>query len=402
MTGATTSERLPNSSIEQARHTDLVPLASQYSQLHKASGQEWAGPCPKCGGDDRLHVKADGWFCRQCKPIDPVHGWHDAVDFVRWMQPGLTFLDAIAQLTGGTLPTATQRTPERTQQAARTTTPDWLYKATVTLQAAQARLLETEGELGQEYLIARGLEPRTWLQYGLGYRPDAFVPGTHAQQKAPAIVMPWFAGGKLTAIRYRFLDVQDGHKQTAEMNSVFRDRLFGGQGLPDWVSFANSDGKLEGMCDLVICEGEINAMSIWQVASDTNLHVLSLGSESAKLSDAMVAVAKRYRHVIIWMDRAEVARNLQMAIPAASSITSPGGKDANDLLRDGLLGAVLSMARLRACRNDHEREGLLWDLRDAAHRWLGVDKGTVQVIQKIAGELGKTIQPLPMGLTTYA
>lgn len=388
---------LPNTTIEQAKHVSVVALAERYSQLRKVSSQEWAGPCPKCGGTDRFHVKEDWWFCRQCNPKGG-----DSIDFLRWVQPGLSFADAVVQLTGGTLPEATPRQPERKQTSRQTSPAEWRRKATVTLQNAQERLLQPEGEPGQEYLLSRGFEPRTWLQFGLGYRPDALVPGTEGKKRAPAIAIPWFAGGKLTAIRYRFLEVQEGNKQTAELGSVFRNRLFGSQGLPDWVSLTDSDGRFESMCDLIICEGEINAMSIWQVAGDSNLHVLSLGSESAKLTDAMIAFAKRYRNVIMWMDRAEVARNLQLAIPAASSFTSPGGKDANDLLREGLLGAVLAMARYRACRNDHDREGVLWDLRDAAHTWRGVDVGTIQAIEKFARDLGKTIQPLPKGLPTYA
>ena len=381
--GGSMNTLLPDILVEQAKRVSVVSLAGRYSQLRKVSAHEWAGPCPKCGGSDRFHVKEDRFFCRQCNAKGG-----DGITFVRWMQSGLSFTDAVAQLTGGTLPSATQRKPERRQPSKQAIAPDWQRKATLTLQAAQERLLEMESERGQEYLLGRGIEPQTWLQFGLGYRPNTPIPGSDGKETAPAICMPWYAGGKLTAIRYRFLEVQDGHKQTAEPGSQFAGRLFGGQGLPHWLSFSSSDGKFERMCDLVICEGEINAVSIWQVAGDTNLHVLSLGSESAKLTDAMVAFAKRYRHVIVWADRAEVARNLQAVIPMAHSITSPGGKDANDLLRDGLLGAVLSMARLRSCGNDHEREGLLWDLWDGARGCFG-DAGTKQVIRHLATELGR-------------
>jgi phage/plasmid primase-like uncharacterized protein len=378
------STLLPDATIEQAKRVSVVSSAERYSQLSKLTAHEWAGPCPKCGGEDRFHVTEDWFFCRQCHD---KRG--DVIDFVRWMQPGLSFHDAVAQLAGGILPVPTQRKPVRTKPAARAKTPDWSRKAAAMLQAAQERLLEAEGEPGREYLLSRGLEPRTWLQYGLGYRPNTPIPGTDGKQTAPAICMPWYVGGKLAGLRYRFLEMQDGHKQTAEYGSQFAGRLFGGQGLPDWVTHAKSDGKFEGMCDLVICEGEINAMSIWQVAGDTNLHVLSLGSESAKLSDAMVAFAQRYRNVIVWADRAEVARELQTVIPAAHGLTSPDGQDANDLLKSDMLGAVLGMARLRACRNDRQREGLLWDLWDASQSWLGVDTGTKQVIRKIADSLGK-------------
>jgi phage/plasmid primase-like uncharacterized protein len=389
------STLLPDAVIEQAKRASLISLSERYTQLRKISTGEWAGPCPKCGGENRFHAKEDWFFCRQCNP-----NGGDTIEFVRWMQPGLSFVDAVAQLTGGTLPTATQRLPERTKAPAQVTQPDWRRKTTVMLQAAQERLLEADGEPARQYLISRGLEPRTWLHYGLGYRADVSVPGTEGKVKTPAICMPWYAGGKLMAVRYRFLAPQNGNKQTAEYGSQFSGRLFGGQGLPEWVTMPIGDGNksVQSLCTLVICEGEINAMSIWQAAGDTNVHVLSLGSESAKLNSAMIGFAKRYGTVIVWADRAEVARNLQAEIPAANSITSPNGKDANDLLRDGLLGAVLGMARLRACRNDHEREGLLWSTWDAAQTWLGVDTGTVQVIQKIADGLGKKLEPVKHGI----
>jgi hypothetical protein len=119
---------------------------------------------------------------------------------------------------------------------------------------------------------------------------------------------------------------------------------------------------------------------------------LSLGSESAKLTEAMIASAQRYRNIIVWADRAEVARDLQTTMPRANSIVSPGGKDANDLLQSGLLGAVIGVARLRACRDEYEQSDLLYDLRAAAQCLFGVDEGTKQLIQKIAGELGKIVK----------
>lgn len=379
--------RLPDTMIEEARRVDLLVLCKPHcGQLRKNSHRDWQGKCPKCK-KEYFHVykTKSGWKfrCYEChkSPGDPIA-------YVRWRQPGMNFVDAVVELTNGTHPAATASEPERPQQPL---SPEWVRLATAMRQKAQNRLLEPEGEPGQEYLLNRGLEPRVWLQFGLGYRPDASIPATNGKEKAPAICMPWYAGGELVGVRYRFLSAQNGNKLASETGSRFAGRLFGSQGLPDWVSLAGSDGRLERLCDLIICEGEINAMSIWQVASNTNLHVLSVGSESAKLSDAMIAFASRYRSVIVWMDKSEAARDLQTMIPRANSITSPGDKDANDLLCEELLGAVLSLARLRACRDEHQREGLLWDLWDAAQSWLGVDAGTIQVMQKLAGDLGKAM-----------
>ena len=48
--------------------TNLVDLVSQTITLQRVSGEEWAGPCPKCGGEDRFHVSPSMAFCRQCGP----------------------------------------------------------------------------------------------------------------------------------------------------------------------------------------------------------------------------------------------------------------------------------------------------------------------------------------------
>lgn len=394
-----TSDRLSDSTIEQARRVDLLALCEQrYGAMRKNAQHDWQGKCPKCG-TDYFHVyqTAAVWKFR-CYECHDAPG--DGIELIRWMQPGLNFLEAVDQLVGGMLPAATQRAPERIRSTTQAISPDWQNKAAKMVQNAQERLLGADGEPGQEYLASRGLAVHTWMQFGLGYRADASVPATEGKQKAPAIVMPWYAGGKLVGVRYRFFIEQNGSKLAAEYGSQFAGRLFGGQGLPAWLSLAKRDGDdCESLGSLVICEGEINAMSIWQTAHDTNLHVLSMGSESQKLTEAMVAFAKRYRNVIVWADRAEVARNLQAAIPSSSSLVSPNGKDANDLMRDGLLGAVLSMARLRACCNDGDRKGLLLDLLESARTWIGVDVGTVQAIQKIANDLGKTIDPIRPGLS---
>jgi hypothetical protein len=255
----------------------------------------------------------------------------------------------------------------------------------------QDRLLEPAGEAGAEYLLSRGLEPRTWLAYGLGFRPDAAVPGTEGKQRAPAIVLPWYAGGRLVAVRYRFLAAQAGHKLTAEPGSQFAGRLFGGQALPDWVRLPADGGRrnAEAWHALLIVEGEINAMSAWQVAADTGLHVLSLGSESAGLSEAAVQAARHYGLVLAWADKGTVAQRLMAQLPGAVGVQSPGGEDANDLHRRGLLGGFLALKRADSAKSTAELEALLWGLYDAALLPAGIDGGTAEVLRRLARQLGK-------------
>lgn len=387
--------KIHDQTIEQAKLADLLVLAERYTQLKKNAHHDWAGACPKCGGTDRFHVfQVAGewrWRCYQCheKPAD-------AISFARWLSPGLSFADAVSQITGS-LPPATapaRRQPERRQPPVQTV--NWQAKAEHLVAEAHARLWRPEGEPGKAYLESRGLEPQTWLAYGVGYRPDVAVPGTDGSERAPAIVLPWYAGGKLVALRYRFLAPQGNAKITAESGSQFAGRLFGGQALPRFSPAAEQ--PTERLRTLVIVEGEINGMSIWQCAGgpdmphDWGIDVLSLGSESAKLSPAMVQFAQRYGAVLVWADRAEVARELAAALPGAHPIRSPGGKDANDLLKAGLLGGFLMTVRADAAKSMKELEGLLWALWDTANALRGLDTGSAQVCMSLAAKLGKQVR----------
>src|SRR5690606_24582772 len=184
--------------------TDLVGLAGRYTTLRRESSREYSGPCPKCGGTDRFHVRDGepgraGWFfCRMCHP---KRG--DAIEFVRWLQ-GCDFRQAVAILTGKrAAPVAVpgRKAPVPAQDDRRL--PD---NATIRVQAAQERLLGPDGAAGRDYLLGRGLLPETWVHFGLGFDPAVPVPGTQGKERAPAIVIPWHsADGRLVAVRYRFL-----------------------------------------------------------------------------------------------------------------------------------------------------------------------------------------------------
>lgn len=383
-------ERVSEEQIERARGADVLALVGNRVELKRESRGEYAGPCPRCGGTDRFHCTAAWFMCRQCHERRG-----DAIELVRWLTPGLSFAEAVAQLAGGAAPTATGRGPAAPRPAAprpQAAQPaEWQRRVGRMVAAAQEALLGREGAAGAEYLLNRGLEPRTWLAYGLGFRPDAPVPGTEGKQRAAAIVLPWYAGDRLVAVRYRFLEAQGGHRLTAEPGSQFAGRLFGGQALPKWVRLPTDEGRRNGerLCSLLICEGEINAMSAWQAAGDTGLHTLSLGSESAGLSEAAVQAALRYGLVLAWADKGTIAQRLMAQLPGAVGVQSPGGKDANDLHRLGLLGGFLARMRAAEAKSREELEGLLWALYDAAQLPAGIDGGTAAALQGLARQLGK-------------
>lgn len=396
----TTTAKIPDEAIERAKGVDLRSLAERYTQLRPCSGpKELEGACPKCGGSDRFHVTADWFFCRQ-GTCHPKRG--DSIEFLRWLQPGLSFAEAVQQLAGDALPAAatTQQRPARRPEPAKQPA-DWRRRAERLVTEAQERLWRPESKPAWDYLERRALEPHIWLTYGLGYELEAPVPGTEGKQRAPAVVIPWrSASAGVYAVRFRFLEPQGEYKITSRAGSDFTGKLFGGQALPPACFEPVPEGHkpAESLCTLLIVEGEINAMSCHQVASETRLDVLSVGSESANLSPAGIEFAKRYKRVLLWADKAEVAQRLMGALPGSYGVRSPGGKDANDLLRAGLLGGFLSTVRADAARDARELEGLLWDLWDASLLLAGIDTGTAAVIGELAKRLGKEaklIEPEP-------
>jgi hypothetical protein len=152
--------------------------------------------------------------------------------------------------------------------------------------------------------------------------------------------------------------------------------MYGGQALINCA---------ERLRTLVICEGELNAASIWQVAHYSQVDVLSTGSESAIISAPVLEYAAKYRNCIVWMDKAEIARKWAEQIPFATAVASPNGLDANDLLKAGKLGGFLAAVRLKACRDDAQRVALKWDLWDQHNLYGGLDSGGVKVLGGLEG-----------------
>jgi hypothetical protein len=366
--------------VELAKRTNLIELVGKSVELRRESATEWSGPCVRCQGTDRLHVKADAFFCRKCHPQ-----FGDAIEYTRWLHR-VDFAGAIGILTGQTEgPKARITTPQPTTKQPQRKDAQysgWAEDTQPMVTEAQAQLSD-----GSAYLESRGLHEATTAAYGLGFRTDAPLPGTwHAKERRhtvdpqPAIVIPWYRGGKLAAVRYRFLSLHtyidiDGKERKVRQSSVydsdFTGALYGGHVLPEFCTMAPNDNgrNAESLRTLVLCEGEINAMSIWQEMEPCNWDVLSLGSESQKLSAAALSFAERYGRVIIWMDNPEMAKRVMSQIAGSVAISSPviddRQIDANIMLQTGELLDFLVEARKRACQNEDERERVKWDLWEA-------------------------------------
>jgi hypothetical protein len=315
---------------------NLRSLVSSATTLRRESATEWSGPCPKCGGTDRFHVRSDMFFCRHCYPLDNGQH-HDAIAFIRWMH-NVDFREAIEMLGSNSLTVPVAPLPSAPPVDTRpqgTVSPEWSARNADKLERFQQALWE-ENNPGYDYAIMeRGLTNETLKAFGIGYTPNAMRMG-------PALVLPWFRAGQLHALRYRLIDPAPRQaKLISETGSVFRGLLFGGQVI-------NRDVTGVSRRVLALVEGELNAMSVWQVAHTYGVDVLSLGSESATLTPAAIKHAQRYGACIVWMDQEERATRNARAIGEtvhACWSTRDGKKlDANDMLCDyRLMGFVESM-----------------------------------------------------------
>jgi hypothetical protein len=401
----------------------------------RKNGAELCGPCPKCGDggkgerSDRFYVTQDGkaCACRQCHTqrmdvtgfVAWLHGvsQHEALDMLR----GRRTFARVRPAASSPAPTATATETEKPNASNSQT---WRTDAARRVQKACERLhADSSGARdARQYLLSRGIQPETWQAFSLGYE-KARVPGTEDYRPAVSWPVVHEETGETYGVRYRFLEAQPGadgkeHRYTSLTGTRTGGRLFGVPALPTTsvkklTEVERSGGRLfgvpalptgvllpwdnadrlhgEAISCLVITEGEFNSMSVWQACHETNVDVLSFGSESQRTLPAWaVTIAQRYGAVVVWVDSADKALQVAQQLPQARalrSVTEDGAKqDANALLVQGQLGGLIQAARLSVMRE--RRESVLWQLWDARDT---LDAGQRIVGQSLAHELGKNV-----------
>lgn len=388
---------LADEQIAAAKAVDLQRYVG--GELRKNAHHDWQRQCPKCNSE-HFHIFQSGsdnlwrWRCYHCH-----NDIGDAIEYVMWAD-NASFVDAVKKLAGGDMPTV-QRSTAKAQPVRRQQDGEWKERNEARVKEAQRRLWAPEGAPGREYLAGRGLEPLTWQVFGLGYSPYAYC--ADVDGGVPAIVMPWVSKQTgMFAVRFRYLQAQGEQRLISSKGSIFEGKLYGGHVLD------GADAE-RAQRTLLVIEGELNAMSCWQVAQDAGLDVLSMGSHNTTITDNMVSVAGQYGRVLVWLDRADMAAQAAQRLPDAYAIRSPYRKDAsgntitrenkrgelepvkmdaNDMLQAGTLGLFLAAMRIGAARSNSELEQVLAHLLNAAATLHGVDDGTAKAINGLAAKLG--------------
>lgn len=256
------------------RAVDLVALAGADTRLRRVSGDEHAGPCPKCGGTDRFHVTAEWWFCRQCHERRG-----DVIEYARWRH-NLTFADACALLGGQKQAVQSPRLgkPARSAPAAPpipdTTPPGDLWQDHAGRLVAHCADLLWQNDDALAYLRDRGMLDDTIRGAGLGWSPgwgsrrgdDPAKWGLDPAKYRAGVriprgwVIPCWMDGVLWYVKVRRpqadIDAdlargKDDSKYLCIAGSVKRGAIYG---LDD----------ARGAVDVILAEGEINALILRQ------------------------------------------------------------------------------------------------------------------------------------------
>lgn len=316
---------------EIKRVIDLYEFVNRYTKLVRVSARgEYAGPCPRCGGEDRFHVKGDRFFCRQCYPRGG-----DIIDLVQMLH-NLSFREACVYLQNDASfsserPAVPQAQPEAYPKH---DSEDFQDSARRTVRATHRLLLSEKGSPGQSYLLERGLSEQTWRDYQVGYG-TTYHP--LRQQNMDAIFMPWFAADatSILAIQHRFIDASLKKDERYTLKPGSTPMLFGLQALQPAQA-------------LIVVEGEFNCMALHQLG----VQAISVGSQSnARRGDVLPFLTEQldsYERVIFWFDELDVAQQaiegLRKQQPFREEKVSAisNDHDANDLLMSGELNAVVS------------------------------------------------------------
>lgn len=325
-------------------HVDLLALIGQKTSLKRHSntgGGEYVGPCPFCGtGENRFHVWPHGerprFWCRQCGAKG------DAISYLM-KRDGIGFKEACRLLEveanqsrpGTKKPTLPKPNSKlaRTEWEA-TASPEWQREADAFIDRAFDSLhTSAKGGPGRDYLQKRGLSKAVTSAHRLGYNPKDYEgQWGNAEVYIPArsIILPWeeytehwvgetWVPAKVLKVKYRCIDRKKFGQATGGAEGLY--------GMPFY-----RPGR-----PIILVEGEICALSIWQAAPGLAIPLATGSADGARLYHWVAYLALASQLILAFdADKAgdDAARWWQTPFPNATR-HRPLRHDVNDMLTAG-------------------------------------------------------------------
>jgi hypothetical protein len=304
---------------------------------------EFASPCPACGGNDRfvIHPAAGRYWCRQCGAKG------DPIEYLRRFR-GMSYHQA-AEYAGRPASSPAGQASPRTAQEARRPTPTpppeaWVMQAEKLVTAAHKALVADLARL--EWLRAkRGLTRATAERFRLGWLPRdlyhdraawALPPELREDGRPKRLFLP--AGLLIPGpVRLRIRRANPG-----EFGKYY---VVPGSGNRPLVIGADHPAESTGA---IVLESELDALLLAQEIPGPVL-ILATGSTSNGPDQAMVADLTRRPFVLISLDAdaagGKAAGKWFSALPNATPAPPWGGKDHTDAhLAGHNLGEWFAMA----------------------------------------------------------
>lgn len=256
--------------ISRVADYDLLTLVGHYTAVRYIAatrGGEYHGPCPKCGGRDRLRVQPRGgndgrglWSCRSCH-----EGWGDAIVFVEWYD-GVDFKEACRRLDFQMAPIRADfpLTPPEPCDPPPTL---WQQRAGDLIFDATQALWSDEGARARSWLVARGYSEIAMQEASLGYIPaDTWeapalwgLPAEHNKMYIPrGVLIPWQIDGFPWRMNIR-RPISAAQRANGEKTYI---QVAGG------VNALYNVGAIKPRRPVMMVEGELDALAVEQEAGD--------------------------------------------------------------------------------------------------------------------------------------
>ena len=271
------------------RSNDVLALAERDTTMHKVTPNEYAGPCPSCGGTDRFRVHTEkGWFCRRCHN-DP---WQDVIEYVQHYR-GLEFKAACEYLNGTELPEAFHLDQEALDAEIERVEN---YLAELQTKKYWLEYHNNLGDRGRQLWNARGLSELWQDRYQLGLRPEYRL----GDFVTDALSIPHFHREQLMQVQYRLNNMPPSggkYRQTKGLPPA----LFIGE--PDWVLDERVllvEGAIKSMVLQVAAMGGYD--SGHTIYTDRNLDLNVVGIPSKTPSSKILLPIRNAKQVIIGLD----------------------------------------------------------------------------------------------------
>ncbi|MGB0732859.1 MAG: primase-helicase zinc-binding domain-containing protein [Pontibacterium sp.] len=328
---------------------NLLDLVSEDTTIKKVANTqqgEYAGPCPKCGGNDRFRVQPHRsyprWTCKKCH-IE----WSSTEAYLIFSGRASNW-KAAYQYTGKPNTPQRAKTRQITPNVAKVmdnTKPVFGTEYNAAAHAFVASCNNTlavadKAQTARDYLARRGITYAAYA-YCLGYNPAPYNAtwGNTSVYVPRSIIIPHMHNGKLLKVRFRGVD---GYGQAAGgANSVFG----GGSILPS--------------ATVVMVESELDAVMLWeQTRRDRNLWgvvPIAIGGNTQGRLLRWVAQVRVAGRVLLAFDNdaagQDATRYWQQQIEHAEVLPMLGNvKDVGDMYKAGI-----DLCKWIAAANKRER-----------------------------------------------